>query len=310
MDYRSISPVRLRDLPGPRRSKPPVWRIRQKQAQALRRERAIVQDLLALRALRIDLCRLVGERPDPLLVMENYYQTESGYCHQGNECLPWDLMLPQWDDLTEYMQLHLGFMACLGCGGFSFSADIHPHVLAQVEGSSVVHAVAELVDRELGTSDAQRLPYAFVLEGRTRHGHELSKVHLHGFTVADYPGDCDRIKRAFVRALHRPEGQKPLHHNAWKDSIAFDFDSGDGRGRGRWVNYMTKNINRYDLRIAGPRVLISSAMKALAQEMWSLIRGDPYDGPALPIAPSSELAELCMLHRHSAVLGLVTPSLT
>lgn len=48
MDHRSISPVRLADLTGPRRSKPPVRKIRRTQADAIEKERVIVQDLLLL----------------------------------------------------------------------------------------------------------------------------------------------------------------------------------------------------------------------------------------------------------------------
>ena len=68
LSYKKISPVRLNDLRGPRRKKPPVRAIQRKRTEVIEKERAIVGSLLSDRAQRIAYCHSLGMQPDGFLV--------------------------------------------------------------------------------------------------------------------------------------------------------------------------------------------------------------------------------------------------
>jgi len=113
-----------------------------------------------------------------------------------------------------------------------------------------------------------------------------------------------RFKLAVQRALHTTRGKPDLKSNAWHQKLAFDIDLGDGRGRGRWPDYIMKNVDRYDARIPGRRVYFSMEMKALAREMWALIRGEPYEGELnIPVDNSVIGVDRCLAAHGEALLA-------
>jgi hypothetical protein len=185
--------------------------------------------------------------------------------------------LPEWDDLTEYMKLQVGAMATITFRGYSFTSEIHPAQLAKWVARGTVHdRVVERLQDELRARGFSGLPLAFVLEGRSKSGKSRTKIHVHGFVIPDTPHEMTRFKLAVIDAWHTARGEsKLLEKRAWDAEPAYDKDTGDGRGWGRWVGYLVKNARRYDARIKGRRVYISQSMTQVAREFWWMLQEKP-----------------------------------
>jgi len=269
MSSKKISPRRLSDLTGPRRKKPPVRTQAQWLAEAMKREHEVVQTLVNDKVSREDHLQRLGLPVDPMLVWTDFDRTHEFTSTNSNH-------LPAWKDLTEYMKLQIGFMVALGLGGYSFSSDIHPaHLAKWVARGSVTTQILKRLKEEAAKQGLNALSFAYLIETRSRSGKSRSKIHLHGYVVPNTSLDITRFKVATEKAFHHARGAKPLKSDAWDEKPAYDVDTGDGRGWGRWVSYLAKNVRRYDARIKGRRVYISRAMNQAAQEFWSLLREEP-----------------------------------
>lgn len=269
---KKISPIRLSDLPGARRKKPPVRAYNRQLRSAIEAEDQLVQTLRNDRETRIEVARSFGLQPDALEVWTDFYRTGE-FTEQDPR------KLPRWKDLTEFMKFHVAFMATESLDGYAFTSKIHPDLLGNWMGEDrFLERVVKRLKDGLAKQDIPRIEFAFVIEMRTRGGKSRTAPHLHGFVIPPTPLDITRFKIAFEGALHRARGALPQKgKKAWHQHPAYDRDKGDGRGFGRWTNYILKNVRRYDQRVRGRRVYMSQSITQAAQEFWKLVREDPVE---------------------------------
>lgn len=266
---KKISPRRLSHLPGPRRKKPPVRAQSRWLKAAIEREHKLVQNLRNDEVSRSTYLRQLNLPVDPLLVWNDFDQT-----HYFTETNPDNL--PDWDELTEYMKHQVAFMAASSLGGYAFTSHIHPvHLDHWIARGVVKDRTVERLKEELRKAGMEDLPVAFMFEGRTRSGKSKTNIHVHGTTIPDTPLDMTRFKVAAENAWHKARGERQLTSAAWHQSLAYDLDTGDGRGWGRWLSYTSKNIQRYDSRIKGSRVYMSRSMTQVAREFWLMLQEKP-----------------------------------
>lgn len=226
---KKISPRRLADLPGPRRKKPPVRAQTRWLVAAIEREHQLVQKLRNDEVSRTAYLVQLGYPVDSLLVWNDFDQT-----HHFTETNP--DQLPEWEQLTEYMKHQVGFMATTSLGGYAFSSDIHPAQLDKwIARGKVMDRSVERLKEELRAKGLDDLPVSFMLEGRSRSTKSRTKVHVHGAVIPDTLHDMTRFKVAVENAWHKARGEKQLGINAWHKEPAYDRDTGDGRGWGRWL---------------------------------------------------------------------------
>lgn len=268
--YRKISPRRLSDLPGPRRKKPSVRAQTRALRTAIEREHQIVQTLVTDRISRTRYLESLGMPFDPILVWNDFDQT-----YQFTETNT-DL-LPDWEELTEHMKLQVGFMAAQTFNGFSFTSHIHPIHLDNWIAKGTVAARTEARLREnLHWAGVPNIPFAYVIEARSRSTKSRTKPHLHGYVIPDKRIDITRFKVGVEHALHHARNETPLRSSwAWHQEDAYDRDTGDGRGFGRWPSYITKAVTRYDDRLRGRRVFFSRSLTQLASQFWALLQEKP-----------------------------------
>lgn len=220
------------------------------------------------RDTRREFWRRRGTAIDELLVWKDIDQT-----YEYTEGVP--SRLCKWEKLTEYLKLQVGFMVAISLGGYSFTSRIHPTLEGKWVASGRLQAnIAKRLREQLARSGVANIEYAYILEARTKSGKSRTDIHLHGYALADDPLDITRFKVAVEKALHQARGQPPLGKKAWREDRAYDKDTGDGRGYGRWVGYITKNTSRFDHRIRGRRVHISQSLTKTARVFWEFLRDD------------------------------------
>ena len=268
MAFKKLSPRRLADLSGSRRKKPPVREQNRALKALVESEHELVQTLLKDRETRIQMTQVEGWPLDGLSVWKDFGHT-------------WDFTegdprrLGPWSHLSEYMKLQLGFMVALSFGGYSFTSRVHPALTSRwAAGGRLQARVQERIKESFAQAGIPHLEYAYVLEARTKSGKSRTDVHLHGYLTTSDPYGITRFKVAVETALHRARGHRPLGHKAWDEDPVYDFDSGDGRGYGRWVSYIAKNVSRYDQRIRGRRIFMSRPALQSAREFWEFHRDE------------------------------------
>jgi hypothetical protein len=272
MPYRKLSPRRLTNIPGPRRKKPPIQRQTRELRESIEAEHNLLQALLRDADLRAAFWRGSGRPFDPLAVWTDfdhtYLLTETDPRH-----------LQEWSELTEYMKLQVGFLVAAMFRGYSFTVRLHPQLEAKwiATGQSIPRMIQRRCRAELEAAGMADLAYGYVVEGRSRSGKSRTPLHIHGYLVDDDPLAPTRFKVAMERALLRDDRRRIQASARDIDiELAYDVDRGDGRGRGRWVSYFTKNAQRWDHRIGGRRVYISRPLTQLAREFWALLRTDAF----------------------------------
>jgi hypothetical protein len=271
MTYKKLSPRRLADLPGPRRKKPPIQRQNRALKELVEGEHELLQALIRDAQARRGFWAGSGRAPDPLSVWNDFDQT---YLHTETD----PRHLKEWGDLSEYMKLQGGFLVALMANGYSFTARLHEDLEAKwTAPGQLTRLIQKRCRRELEAGGLADLAYAYVIERRSRSGKSHTRVHPHGYFVDDDPHSSTRFKVCLERALLR-DAQGNIRRRKTDIDIepAYDVDTGDGRGHGRWVNYVTKNISRWDARLRGRRVFISRPLTQLAREWWELLRTDPF----------------------------------
>lgn len=128
--------------------------------------------------------------------------------------------------------------------------------------------IEQRLKRALGQQERRDIPYCYLAETRSRSGRSATRPHLHGFFIADDSVDATRFKVALEKAFH-PALTRQTRRRAVHVARAFD-KGGNLAGRGRWVSYMIKNIDRWDARLSKRRVYLSRSLVEIAREAWAL----------------------------------------
>jgi hypothetical protein len=275
--YRKISPRRAANLPGPRRKKPPIRQQNRALKALVEGEHELLQSLLRDAEVRRAFWIGAGRTLEPLAVWTDFDHT---YLHTETD----PRHLSGWSDLTEYMKLQLAFLMGLEFGGYSFTVNVHRDLEAKWKstGSPIEKMVQKRCRAALEAADLSDLGYGYVIEGRSRSGKSRTHLHVHGFLLGPDPMVATRFKVAMERALLRDRTRHVRAAKGIDIQPSFDRDTGDGRGRGRWVSYFTKNAGRWDARIRGRRVFMSRPLTQVAREFWELLRTDPFTTSGSP----------------------------
>lgn len=195
---------------------------------------------------------------------QSWFHTQLGPSH-----------LPNWETLTEAMKMFVGFDVGMELGtAYTFSAHIEPALIARWPQSpqGLMSNVEQRLRRALREQGLGDLPFCYIVETRTRSGRSSTRPHLHGYLIADDPVSTTNFKVALERALH-PDLKKRGRSRATKIARAFDLGQ-EFTGRGRWVSYMIKNIDRWDARLGKRRVFISRSLIDIARLAWKARRSE------------------------------------
>ena len=117
--------------------------------------------------------------------------------------------------------------------------------------------IKRLARKALEAQGLRDLQYAYVVETKSRRGRSRTPLHLHGFFISNDPHDATRFKVGFEKTL----ATHTLGRAAAGVSLTsgpeivlervYDKPDGSDGGRGRWANYIAKNLNRWDARFTG-----------------------------------------------------------
>lgn len=181
--------------------------------------------------------------------------------------------LPEWEELTEFMKLFIGFdMGMEFSCGFSFTSLIAPEILDRwkVSKRGLVDNIEQAVRRNLSKQGLKGLPFCYVIETRSRSGKSHTAPHLHGYCLCDSPIDATRFKVALERALNLG-----LVKRGKRDTVDVEpsYDSKqEFIGRVVWVRYFTKNASRWNSLLGRRRVYISHSLRRIARDAWGVRR--------------------------------------
>lgn len=268
MSSRKISPRRRSDYKRPRRSIPPVNQQKRELKAALEQERQLVETLMRDAQVRRSFDRGMGNLREPMSVWadsdHSWAFTELGPKH-----------LPTWEKLTEAMKMFIGFDAAMEFGScYTFTAHIDPGLIGSWTATThgFMANVEQRLRRALARQGLRDLPYCYLVETRSRSGRSSTRPHLHGFCVAEHATTATRFKVALEGALH-PDLARQGRRRAIQIKAGADWKE-EFVGRGRWVSYMTKNIDRWDARLGKRRVFMSRTFVEIARLAWSVRRED------------------------------------
>ena len=259
---------------GPRRAKPKVRKLNQGIRDRIKNEKELLQRLVRDADARRSLLQGIGT-PAPFLVWNDFDQ----HCVDLTEV---NLnLLPKWEDIGEFLKLHLLFQAALELGGYSFTIRVRPDLEKKwdTERKDHMDRIKRAMGKALQDQGLKGLEYAFVLEAHTRRGGSRTPLHLHGFFIADDPLDSPRFGVAMEKAIAaHPKGRaaagfKPKSGPAVKTEPSYDKIDASPRGRGRWATYIAKNATRWRASL-NRRIYISQPATQTAREFWALIRED------------------------------------
>lgn len=259
---------------GARRKKPPV----RKHNAAVKQRVEAEQDLIHRLMQDTDVRRAIlgpSAASEPFVVWTDFDHPDM-HCTQVNIS-----SLPNWKNLGELHKLHLLFFIALDGGGYAFTAKVRPDLEAKWDeaGLNPMTRVKRLIDRAVDRAGLNGLEYAYVLESRTRRGGARTGLHLHGMFLASDALIATRFNQVLEKAIcchpkgkaaagFKPHSGKPIKIEPVYDKVTGNY------GRGRWVNYMTKNTLRWDKRFAKCTYMSRTATQT-AREMWALITEEP-----------------------------------
>lgn len=274
LSTKKLIPLRASMFAGPRRKKPGIRAHNAQVRKRVENEKDLIQRLMQDADIRRS---ILGPRAasEPFTVWTDFDHPDM-HCTQINAC-----NLPPWNDLGELAKLQVLFCVALDAGGYAFTARVRPDLEAGWDeaGLNPMTRVKRLIDRAVSKAGLNGLEYAYVLESRTRRGGSRTGLHLHGIFLASDALTATRFNQVLEQAIcFHPKGKaaagfKPHSGKPIKIEPVYDKITGN-YGRGRWVNYMTKNTLRWDDRFS-KRTYISRTATQTAREMWALIREEP-----------------------------------
>lgn len=272
---KKLTNYRRSQFKGPRRAKPRVRELNQGIRDRIANEKELLERLVRDADARRSLLHAIGT-PAPFVVWNDFDQscvdlTEVNLNH-----------LPKWEDIGEFLKLHLLFQVALELGGYSFTVRVRPDLEAKWDAECKNHMdrIKRATGKALQEQGLKSLEYAFVLEAHSRRGGSRTPLHLHGFFISDDPLDAPRFQVAMENAIAaHPKGRaaagiKPKSGQAVKIEQSYDKIDGSPHGRGRWASYVAKNAIRWRAGLKR-RIYISQPATQTAREFWALIREDP-----------------------------------
>jgi len=252
-----------------RRSIPPLNRQKRERKVALAREAAIIQALMKDGQTRRLHESRIGLPRQPMTVW-------SDFDHLGDytELAPYHL--PKWENLTEFMKLFVGFDIGMEFNsGYSFTAHILPSLVSRWKGSKtgLLANIEQKLRRELASAGLSKIPFCYVIETRSRSGKSSTKPHLHGYCICEDPKDATRFKLALERAFN-PDLRLLGKRHAVLVEASYDYGGEEFIGRVQWVNYFTKNVDRWDAILGKRRLYMSRSLLQMVRDAWGVRRED------------------------------------
>lgn len=273
---KKLTTFRKSQFGGPRRKKPKVRELNRQVRERISIEHDLVQRLVGDADVRAAVLRGMKRRIKPFTVWTDFDHT-SGALTKINP-----RELPPWKDVGEYLKFHLLFQVALDAGGYSFTVRVRPDLEEKWkgEGRNAMDRIRRETRKALEWQGLNNLEYCYVVETRSRSGTSRSRMHLHGFFLAEDAMAATRFKVAMEKAIAvHPKGRAaagtPAKSGPEVDvEPVYDVEDNSGHGRGRWASYMAKNATRWDQRFTR-RIYMSQTATQTAREFWSLIREEP-----------------------------------
>lgn len=265
--YKKLSPRRSARLPGPRRRKPLLRKQRRQLERLIEEEHELLQGLCRDAELRRQFWGGSGRALEPLVVWTDFDHTNLLTEIDQRRLNPWGA-------LSQYLKLQIGFLASLEFAGYSFTINI-PSELEESwidKGDQIEARIERRLRDALSATGIKNLPYAYVIETRSRSTKSRTHLHLHGYLIAENSFDETRFKVAAEKAFRSLEGKTIGRARDVRVERAYDRGQVDGFEYGRWPSYFLKSIHRFDHRVPGKRVFTSRAMTQASEEFWKLIR--------------------------------------
>lgn len=190
--------------------------------------------------------------------------------------------LPVWSSLGQFIKIHLLFQIALEIGGYAFTVRVRPDLDEKWEKTNKdpMDRIKRLTRNALKRHGIADIEYCYIAETHTKGGSK-TKLHLHGFLVAEYPMVATRFKVAMESAIGKhPKGRGAAGISAKSGPEvevvrAYDMRNVSKHGRGRWVNYITKHATKPDKRI--PRK--ASMSRTGTQAARELLHNGPTPAP-------------------------------
>lgn len=269
MTSRKISAAKLSDFRGkPRSKRPRLNHDKKVRKELLERERVLIETLMRDDSIRDAFRRGAGRSNTPMSVWSDsdgsWGKTELGPNH-----------LPRWEELTEYMKLFIGYDAGMRfSSSVSFTVHIHPDLTQAWDGSSLgfMRNAEQRLRRSLASQELKGIPICYVAEVSGKTGRTRVNPHLHGYALCEHQSETGRLEEALRSAFYREGriGTRP----AVKVEPSYDFADEEFHGRVKWINYFTKNVERWDQLLGKRRVYISRPLLKIARDAWGIRRED------------------------------------
>lgn len=183
--------------------------------------------------------------------------------------------LPRWISLSEAFKMFIAWDAGIEFGSaYALNVNLDPGDVQRWDAGrmGIMANIEQRIRRALRRRGLADLPYAYILETRSRSGRSMTKPHLHGFAICDDPLDASTLKvaleEAFAPSLTRNGRQRSVRIERGYDPAGLPEFS----ARNRWVSYIIKNAHRYDRRLKKRRLFMSDTLKQVAREAWQLRR--------------------------------------
>ena len=273
---KKLTTYRKTQFTGPRRAQPRVRDLNRSIRERVNLEHDLVQRLVRDADVRAAVLRGMKRRIEPFTVWNNFDHTSSAL----TEINPREL--PAWTDIGEYLKFHLLFQVALDGGGYSFTARVRPDLEDKwkLDGRDPMDRIKRETRKALEWQGLLDLEYCYVVETRSRTGRSRSRIHLHGFLLAEDAAVATKFKVAMEKAIAvHPDGRAAAGIPARSGpevlvEPVYDVHDDSEHGRGRWASYMAKNATRWDARFQR-RLFMSRPGTQTAREFWALMREEP-----------------------------------
>ena len=101
--------------------------------------------------------------------------------------------MPEWDDLSKWLQLQITVIAFFNWELETFSIHLHPKLEAAwvSEGRDLRKEIRDNMRREFNRLLGRRAEYYFVIEGWSKWTKSQTVIHIHGGAVILEDGDAE-----------------------------------------------------------------------------------------------------------------------